>query len=349
MTVQSSPSINNKSFSEHMRATLVLGIPLVGAQLAQMLINVTDTVMLGWLGTRELAAGTLAFQTFFIFLIFGLGFGAAMVPLIANALGREDPRSVRRAARMGMWALMVLALAFMVAALVYELNSGCAWPRAGISGFSATLHADRTMVADTGVFSHWRARIPDQFRKSQWRFDHHNIDSDSQRCAQLCLYLRKFGCTCFRNAGRRCGDCHSQFRICTSNLFLRNSGKRCSPIRDIYPPVETGLAGPARYIPHGGSYQPHDFGGSRHVFCSFIDDWLDRYSTSCSPRNRTATGQFDIYGSAWPGKVQLRCALAMQPGVKTKWQLEERQSPWLFWVWGLRRLQPWCSGCFQNH
>lgn len=103
-----------KSFAEHMRATLVLGVPLVGAQLAQMLVNVTDTVMLGWLGTKELAAGTLAFQTFFILLIFGIGFGAAMVPLIANALGRDDPRAVRRAARMGLWSLVGMGMLFML-------------------------------------------------------------------------------------------------------------------------------------------------------------------------------------------------------------------------------------------
>ena len=104
----------SKGFSAHLRATFVLGLPLVGAQLTQMLVGVTDTVMLGWLGTTELAAGTLAFQVFFIFLIFGLGFGAAMMPLIANALGRDDPRSVRRAARMGLWALFALAVLFMV-------------------------------------------------------------------------------------------------------------------------------------------------------------------------------------------------------------------------------------------
>lgn len=98
----------------HVRRTIVLGAPLVAAQIAQMLIGVTDTVMVGWLGTKELAAGTLAFQTFFIFLIFGLGFGAAMMPLIAAATGRDDTRGVRRATRMGLWALTGLALLFMV-------------------------------------------------------------------------------------------------------------------------------------------------------------------------------------------------------------------------------------------
>ena len=104
----------SSNLSTHLKATLVLGVPLVFAQLAQVAIGVTDTVMLGRLGTTELAAGTLAFQLFFIFLIVGIAFGAAMVPMIANALGRDDPRSVRRASRMGLWALVGLSVLFML-------------------------------------------------------------------------------------------------------------------------------------------------------------------------------------------------------------------------------------------
>ena len=85
------------------RSLLVLGVPLIGAQLAQMLINVVDTVMMGWLGTRELAAGTLAFQIFFILWMFGSGFAFAIVPLAATAIGRGDEVTVRRHVRMGMW------------------------------------------------------------------------------------------------------------------------------------------------------------------------------------------------------------------------------------------------------
>ena len=102
------------SLSSNLRKTLILGVPLVLAQLAQIAVGMTDTLMLGWLGTSELAAGTLAFQLFFFFLIIGIAFGAAMVPLIANALGRNDPRAVRRSARMGMWVLGALAICFML-------------------------------------------------------------------------------------------------------------------------------------------------------------------------------------------------------------------------------------------
>lgn len=102
------------SMKGHLKATALLGLPLIGAQLAQMSINVTDTVMMGWLGVAELAAGTLAAQTFFIFLIFGLGFAAAILPLVSGALGRGDERAVRRSARMGIWALLILSLLFMI-------------------------------------------------------------------------------------------------------------------------------------------------------------------------------------------------------------------------------------------
>ena len=58
------------SWRGHARATLALGLPLIGAQLAQIAINVTDTVMIGWLGAFELAAGVLGTQTFFLTFIF---------------------------------------------------------------------------------------------------------------------------------------------------------------------------------------------------------------------------------------------------------------------------------------
>ncbi len=103
-----------KSFADHIRATLVLGVPLVAAQLSQMLIGVTDTVMLGWLGTEELAAGTLAFQSFFICFIIGLGFSAGMMPLIAGALGAGTEQGVRRATRMGLWALLGLGFILQI-------------------------------------------------------------------------------------------------------------------------------------------------------------------------------------------------------------------------------------------
>ena len=102
------------SWPGHAWATLVLALPLVGAQLAQMAMGVTDTVMIGWLGATELAGSVLGTQAFFLVYIFGVGFAQAVLPLAANARGQDDARGVRRSIRMGLWVLALYGALAMV-------------------------------------------------------------------------------------------------------------------------------------------------------------------------------------------------------------------------------------------
>ena len=87
----------------HARALMALGLPLIGSNLAQMLLHVTDTVMLGWYGVTELAAVVLGASAFFIVFILGSGFAQAVMPMAVAALGRGDEAQVRRDTRMGLW------------------------------------------------------------------------------------------------------------------------------------------------------------------------------------------------------------------------------------------------------
>ena len=98
------------NFLTHARATLALGLPLIGSHLAQMALHVTDTVLLGRYGVTELAAVTIAGTGFFVIFIFGSGFAQAIMPLIAVAIGRGDETEVRRDARMGLWLSMAFGL-----------------------------------------------------------------------------------------------------------------------------------------------------------------------------------------------------------------------------------------------
>lgn len=101
------------SWLGHVRATFALGLPLIGTQLAQMAINVTDTVMVGRLGAPELAATVLATQTFFLFWMFGSGFALAMMPLAASAAGQGLRYAVGRSVRMGLWVVMAYSALVM--------------------------------------------------------------------------------------------------------------------------------------------------------------------------------------------------------------------------------------------
>lgn len=101
------------SWSAHARATLALGVPLVGSQLGGMAMNTTDTVMLGWYGVTELAAGAIATQLLFTVMLFGAGFAFAVVPMAAAAEGQGDHRQVRRSVRMGLWVGALFCLLIM--------------------------------------------------------------------------------------------------------------------------------------------------------------------------------------------------------------------------------------------
>ncbi len=95
----------------HARATLALGLPLIGSHLAQIGLHVTDTIMLGWYGVLPLAAGVLGATTFFILFILGAGFAKAVMPLVASAMGKGDEVQVRRVTRMGLWLSILFGIA----------------------------------------------------------------------------------------------------------------------------------------------------------------------------------------------------------------------------------------------
>ena len=99
-----------ETYGAHLRALVTLALPLVGSNLAQMALHVTDTVMVGWYGVVELAAVVLGASTFFILFILGAGFAQAVMPLVASALGRGDEVRARRETRMGIWLSILFGL-----------------------------------------------------------------------------------------------------------------------------------------------------------------------------------------------------------------------------------------------
>lgn len=94
------------------KATLSLGWPLVLTNLAQIAIGTTDTLMMGWLGPNDLAAGALGGNLFFAMWIFGMGLGLAVSPLLAQTLGRarHSVRECRRIVRQGLWLTFFFTL-----------------------------------------------------------------------------------------------------------------------------------------------------------------------------------------------------------------------------------------------
>lgn len=95
-----------------MRATFMLALPLVLTGLAQMAIYSTDVLMIGWLGSEELAASALGVSLFSTLMLTGQGIAMAAAPMIASAIGAKTHmvREVRRSVRMALWGTVLYVL-----------------------------------------------------------------------------------------------------------------------------------------------------------------------------------------------------------------------------------------------
>lgn len=97
------------SWAQEARASFRLAWPLIVAQLAQNLLFTTDVVLMGWLGPKYLAAGTLAGAFLMPFLLTGVGIIGAVAPLVAQARGGGRIKDVRRIVRQGIWGAVLIA------------------------------------------------------------------------------------------------------------------------------------------------------------------------------------------------------------------------------------------------
>ena len=139
---------SHMTYPGHARAILTLGLPLIGGHLAQILIGVTDTVMLGWYAVEALAAVTLGSTYFFVIFIAGSGFAFAVMPMVATFSAEDDDTSIRRATRMGLW----LSLGYAVLAMPLMIFSEPILLLLGQTEEVARNGADYLMVAGWGLF-----------------------------------------------------------------------------------------------------------------------------------------------------------------------------------------------------
>lgn len=92
------------------RTTIRLAVPLIIGQLGQMLISLSDTLMLGWLGVTPLAACSFANTLIYLPMMFGIGMSMAVSIRVSQARGADDPAAARAALRHGLHITIALGL-----------------------------------------------------------------------------------------------------------------------------------------------------------------------------------------------------------------------------------------------
>ena len=75
------------------RKNLTLAIPVIFSQLGQVTVNLADNMMVGHVGTTELAAASFAINVFHIGMLFGLGITLGLTPLVGQSFSARNKRN----------------------------------------------------------------------------------------------------------------------------------------------------------------------------------------------------------------------------------------------------------------
>src|SRR5882724_13585958 len=100
---------------DEMAETVKLALPIAATQLGQIAMMTSDLALIGRLGDKAVAAAALAHTVLFTVIVTGMGLVRAVAPLAAQAYGARQPRMVRRALRVGLWAAVLVGAPLTVA------------------------------------------------------------------------------------------------------------------------------------------------------------------------------------------------------------------------------------------
>ena len=112
------------SYTQHYKALLRLGLPIVVGQAGVIALAFADTIMVGHHSTEELAAASFVNNLFTLCIIFSTGFSYGLTPVVGELYGKGDRHRAGQALRSGLAAntLVALLLTAIMTALYFFVD-----------------------------------------------------------------------------------------------------------------------------------------------------------------------------------------------------------------------------------
>ncbi len=105
-----------KQYTKEFSYNLKLAYPVIIGMIGHTLIGIVDNIMVGKLGSTELAAVSLGNSMIFVAMSLGIGFSTAITPIVSEANATNDTAKIRSAFHHGLFLCVILG--FMLFALV---------------------------------------------------------------------------------------------------------------------------------------------------------------------------------------------------------------------------------------
>ena len=91
-----------QNYTKEFKYNIKLSVPVILGMLGHTFVQLADNIMVGQLGTAELAAVSLGNSFVFIAMSLGIGFSTAITPLVAEADGAGDQKNGKSALKHGL-------------------------------------------------------------------------------------------------------------------------------------------------------------------------------------------------------------------------------------------------------
>ena len=103
-----------KDYTKEFRYNIALAGPVILGMLGHTLVAFVDNIMVGQLGTAELAAVSLGNSFMFIAMSLGIGFSTAITPLVAEAEGEDNVSKGKSAFKHVLFLCTILGIALFL-------------------------------------------------------------------------------------------------------------------------------------------------------------------------------------------------------------------------------------------
>ncbi|WP_290790177.1 MATE family efflux transporter [Altibacter sp.] len=115
------------NYTKEFKYNISLATPVILGMLGHVVVALVDNIMVGQLGTAELAAVSLGNSFMFIAMSLGIGFSTAITPLVAEADGEGNVEAGKSAFKHGLFLCTVLGIAlvlmvFLAKPLMYAME-----------------------------------------------------------------------------------------------------------------------------------------------------------------------------------------------------------------------------------
>ncbi|MFC4477193.1 MATE family efflux transporter [Flavobacterium chungangensis] len=102
--------MNSKQYTKEFSYNLRLAYPVILGMVGHTLIGIVDNIMVGKIGSTELAAVSLGNSMIFIAMSLGIGFSTAITPIVAEGDAEKNDTKIRSAFHHGLFLCTILGL-----------------------------------------------------------------------------------------------------------------------------------------------------------------------------------------------------------------------------------------------